>query len=912
MRRLAATTVSPHEKPRVTRTPGGLGRATRFALLFAVLLIMAAGAAAMLQFLRTREAAELTGHTLQVLTRLDAVLQHVIEAETGQRGYLLTGDRAYLEPYEIAVKDLPAELSRLRTAIADDPEQLARLDELEPIVQARLTELESAIHLRNLSGEAAALEVVRTNYGRSAMNDLRRRINEMRDVEQSALQKNLSARDRRAGRTLALIFVGSVLAAAILTATAVALNATTRERQRADRELRESIERLRVTLRSIGDAVIATDAQGLVVFLNPVAEHLTGWSEDEARDRSLEEVFAVFDENTREAAESPVARVLRLGSVVNLADDTVLRSRHGHELPIDDSGAPIRDADGEIMGVVLVFRDITERRRALAERERTLRAEVERASTAAALRTTESERALLQTIFDTAPVGLGFFDRDLRFLRVNRALTEINGVGAEGHLGRRFPEILPGMPRDVLADLERVLRTGEPIVGSEITGETPAVPGTPRYWRASYARVCSESGEVLGLAEVVDEITDEKRAADERERLHRMTEQARAEAEDANRAKEEFLAIVSHELRSPLSAMAGWVRILAARCAGDEMVDRGLQTLERNIRVQTQIISDLLDVSRFLSGKLQLGRRVANLAVTLEASVESARPMAADRGVVLESDVPASAVLVRGDPDRLGQVFANLLNNAIKFTAPGDVVQVSLGRDGSQARAVVCDSGRGIDPVLLPHIFERFRQGESASTRTHGGLGLGLAIVKQLVELHGGSVRAESGGPGKGATFTVCLPLAIDASEEAAVPVLGRAGTGLGLEGLRVLVVEDDIDSRDALELLLTEKGISVETAGSLADALDACEREHPDLLLSDIGLPGGSGYDLIRRIREREDSGRGRLLAIAMTGFASKHDHEEALRAGFDEHLRKPLDIDLLLERMHVLAATLPGRSTI
>ncbi|HZR83805.1 MAG TPA: PAS domain-containing protein [Candidatus Binatia bacterium] len=892
-----------------------LGSAALFGFAFAIFLIVAIGAVALIELRRTNEAGNLVRQTFEVQDDIDAVLRHLLDAESGQRGYLLTGDRNYLGPFQKAMDAFPGDVERLRAATARDPGQSARLEEVIPILDGKLAELESSVHLRTLEGPQAALEVIQTDYGRRATEDIRRRLGEMRDVEQRLLGERLALRERTGGRATQFVLLGSILAALIVGTATAAMNRATRRRLAMERELRDSSERLRVTLRSIGDAVIATDASGVVMFVNPVAQALTGWAEDEARGRPLEEVFSIVGEETRECVEGPVAKVMRLGTVVGLANHTLLLSRDGRETPIDDSGAPIRDSDGTIAGVVLVFRDASERRRAQAERERTLRAEIEKAVTASALRRTDAERGLLQTIFDTAPIGLAFFDRDLRFVRVNRALADMDGMAAEAHLGRSMDEVLPRFGREPSKALRDVLQTGDPVFGFDMVGETPAAPGSARSWRASYVPVRSGDGAVLGVAAVVEDVTERRRAELEREHLYEIAEQARAEAVEANRAKDEFLAIVSHELRSPLSAMAGWIRILAGRCSGDETIDRALHTLERNIRVQTQIIADLLDVSRFLSGKLALESRIVDVALNVLASVESIRPIADERGVSVECEVACPSLAVRGDPDRLAQVFTNLLNNAVKFTSRGGRVRVAVAYEEASREASirVRDTGVGIDAALLPHVFERFRQGESPSTRTHGGLGLGLAIVKHLVDLHGGSVRADSDGPGTGATFTVRLPVADAVPAVVGARPAAAAGRvdGRGLHGLRLLLVEDDADSRESLEILLREQGVDVVTATSYAEALAAFDGGPVDIVVSDIGLPGASGYDLVRTIRARENGGGARVLAVAMTGFAGKQDHEEALRAGFDEHVGKPLDVDAFLERIRVLAAALPERAT-
>jgi signal transduction histidine kinase/ActR/RegA family two-component response regulator len=387
-----------------------------------------------------------------------------------------------------------------------------------------------------------------------------------------------------------------------------------------------------------------------------------------------------------------------------------------------------------------------------------------------------------------------------------------------------------------------------------------------------------------------------------------IAEQARAEAEKANRTKDEFLATLSHELRSPMNAMLGWTRVLkAGGVRDDNLIGRAVETLERNVRIQAQIVNDLLDVSRILSGKLQVERERVALAPVVTCCVQSLRPSAEGKQIALRLDVRGDELEVLGDEARLQQVFANLLGNAIKFTEAAGRITVTVERNGASASVVVEDTGQGIAPDVLPHIFERFRQAESGSTRSHGGLGLGLSIVKKIVSLHGGDIEAESAGVGRGARFRVVLPL-VDVQQKTAFRPPTAPTTNDGTLGaLDVLVVEDDGDTRNALEIVLREQGSRVRAAASVREALEAYGARTPDVIISDVGMPGENGYALIRVIRDREEGRTQRTLAIALTGFGGREDHEMALRAGFDDHVAKPVEPDELLSRLRVLAASRP-----
>jgi PAS domain S-box-containing protein len=384
-------------------------------------------------------------------------------------------------------------------------------------------------------------------------------------------------------------------------------------------------------------------------------------------------------------------------------------------------------------------------------------------------------------------------------------------------------------------------------------------------------------------------------------RLYRQAERARIEAEGANQAKDEFLAVLSHELRTPLTSMLGWLRLLRAGQLSPERVAQALEVVERNTRTQAQLINDLLDVSRIITGKLQLDLYPLDLTPIMEEAVESARRDADARGVALALDLPDDMAAVLGDPLRLGQVVGNLLANAVKFTSTGGDVRASLTCREGEAVITIADTGVGIEPDVIAHVFDRFHQADSTITRRHGGLGLGLAIVRHLVELHGGSVTAASPGAGRGATFSVRLPLAPGGrrarpGETVATPAgaHGRAA----LTGVRVLVVEDHRDTAEMVRAVLDSHGAEVRVAESLARALALLRESDFDVLLSDVGMPDANGYELVQRLRERERTvGQDRLPAVAVTAFAGGEARERALAAGFSDYAAKPIEPAALVE---------------
>ena len=390
---------------------------------------------------------------------------------------------------------------------------------------------------------------------------------------------------------------------------------------------------------------------------------------------------------------------------------------------------------------------------------------------------------------------------------------------------------------------------------------------------------------------------------------------ARSDAERAGRMKDEFLATLSHELRTPLNAILGWSTILSIKPPTEDDLANGLRTIERNARAQTQIIEDLLDMSGIISGKVRLDVKRVTLASVVQAAVETVRPTADAKGVKLSVVLDQNMGFVNGDANRLQQVFWNLLTNAVKFTPRENRIQVVLERVNSSLQVSVADTGQGIEPTFLPYVFDRFRQADATITRSHGGLGLGLAIVKQLVELHGGKVGVSSEGVGKGATFTVLLPIiAVNAGKTAVLPDLRREPSESALRanydditGISVLVVDDEPDSRALVKRLMEDCHARVTSAASAPEAFELLQHIRPDVLVSDIGMPNEDGYSLIRRVRGLHADAGGRTPAIALTAYARGEDRVTAMRAGFQHHMSKPVDPSELIAVIASLARNAP-----
>jgi len=432
----------------------------------------------------------------------------------------------------------------------------------------------------------------------------------------------------------------------------------------------------------------------------------------------------------------------------------------------------------------------------------------------------------------------------------------------------------------------------------DVEYRTVAPDGRTRWIRAKGKAYYDEAGNPLRFDGITIDISRQKEIEADRERALEAERFARTESERANQLKDEFLATLSHELRTPLNAIVGWSQILRGGTSTPEELAEGLDTIERNASVQAQLIEDLLDVSRIISGKLRLDIKPLDLAPVIDAAVAAVQHAADAKGIRLIEAVDATQTHVRGDSARLQQIVWNLLSNAIKFTPRGGRVELEARRSESQLQIIVRDTGRGIDPEFLPYVFDRFRQADPTTTRQHGGLGLGLAIVKHMAELHGGTVAAASEGENKGATFIVSLPVApliTHSADESTPPVPPEKATSPcepgELSNISVLIVEDDRDSRALLGRVLRNCGAKVGLAGSVDQALELLDEQPFSILISDIGMPVRDGYDLISEVRRRSREAGGKIPAMALTAFARAEDRAAALKAGFDVHLTKPAE---------------------
>jgi PAS domain S-box-containing protein len=475
----------------------------------------------------------------------------------------------------------------------------------------------------------------------------------------------------------------------------------------------------------------------------------------------------------------------------------------------------------------------------------------------------------------------------------NAAAERIFGYTAEEMIGKPIALLVPSDRPDEEPGILARLRRGERV--DHFQTVRVRKDGKLIDVSVTISPIKDASGAIIGASKIARDITELKQLMIEREQLLDGERAARSEAERVSRVKDEFLATLSHELRTPLNAILGWSQLLRSGAIPARDFGEALETIERNSRIQAQLIEELLDVSRIISGKLRLDVQPIDLASIVDGVVESMRPAADAKEIRLQRTLDPTAGPVMGDANRIQQVVWNLLSNAIKFTPKGGRVQVLLQRVASSVQITVTDSGQGVPPEYIPQLFQRFWQADASTTRKHGGLGLGLAIVRHLVEVHGGTVHASSEGVGKGATFTVTLPLS-SVKRSSDQSCSAQSTIPLDLQGVRVLVVDDEMDARNLIKLVLESHGATVTLAESADQAMSAIKQQKQDVVLSDIGMPGEDGYSLLARMRNLgADEGRD-TPAVALTAFARAEDRRRALLAGFQMHVPKPVEAGELI----------------
>jgi PAS domain S-box-containing protein len=713
------------------------------------------------------------------------------------------------------------------------------------------------------------------------------------------------------------------------------------DRLRVGEQLRYQLRVTGAITNNAAEGLCLLDATGRLTFMNPAAEELLGWRSAELLGRVLHDAVhhRKPDGTPFPSHECPLVEVLRAGTTVRNREDAMMH-RDGHFVPVFCSCAPIM-VEGEITGAVLALHDITERKQieaALQEQTAVIETAERRsaflAEASALLASSLDYETTLASVAQLAVPHIAdwcavhVIEREGLILPLAVAHANPSKVTMAEEAQRRYP-IDPAETRGV----PQVIRTGEPELYTDIPDalltaaardETHLATLRELQMRSAMIVPIMAQGRTLGALSFVSadsgrryQAEDLTLAEDLARRAGLAIDNARLyrEAQEANRIKDEFLATLSHELRTPLTAVLGWARLLSTGQLDAEASARALDTIQRNARAQQQIVEDILDVSRIITGKLRLEVNPVKLIPVIEAALESVRPAADAKAIRLEPRLDSATGLVMGDPARLQQVIWNLLSNAVKFTPQNGRIEVQLREVDSHAQVSISDSGEGIRAEFLPFVFDRFRQADGSTTRVHGGLGLGLAIVRHLVELHGGTVKAESAGEGNGATFIITLPLSVqkpesESASETDLPLatLDSESECLSdLSGLRVLVVDDEADSLEFLDASLTRCGAEVLTVSSAAEALDALTEFRPDVLISDIGMPHEDGYTLMRKIRALGPEHGGAIPAAAVTAYARSEDRMRALLAGFQTHIAKPVEP----AELAAVVASLAGRTT-
>ena len=609
-------------------------------------------------------------------------------------------------------------------------------------------------------------------------------------------------------------------------------------------------------IKNAPDPVFVSDLQGKILQANDAVSELLGFRKDEVLEQSLSRLVSLAEAHElmvalREVVDRGVTRNVRLNP----------RSASGEVIPTTLNASALRGPQGEVIGVIGILRDMRE---------------------------LDKARAYAESLIKNAPDPVFVSDLQGKILQANDAVYTLLGFRTAEVVEQSLSRFISvDEAREFMAALREVVARGV-TRNARLNPRSASGEIIPTTLNASALR--DVDGTVIGAIGVLRDM----RAY---EIVVRDLEESRRKLDEANRAKDEFLATLSHELRTPLNAILGWVGLLRSGTLDAASASRGPEVIERNSRLLAQLIEDLLDVSRIVTGKLRLEARSVDLVSVIVAAMEAVQTAAEAKGIRLETSLDAALGPISADPNRLQQVVWNLLTNAIKFTATGGRVDIRLERAGSTARITVSDTGQGIRPELLPFVFDRFRQGETSIGRRYGGLGLGLAIVRHIVELHGGVVRAESAGESRGAIFMVDLPVAPTVSGEVApVPARHRDDSAadvrpVSLRGVRVLVVDDEADARELMRMILRSSGADVMAAACAEEALEQVEQWHPDILVSDIGLPGDDGYVLIQKLRQRQgDYGRS-MPALAVTAYARAEDRTRALSAGFQLHVAKPLE---------------------
>jgi PAS domain S-box-containing protein len=675
----------------------------------------------------------------------------------------------------------------------------------------------------------------------------------------------------------------------------------------------EAAEEQRLLLKAITDnasvALFIMDEHQHCVFINPAAEELTGFTLNELKGRALHDIIHHTrpDGSHYPVEECPIDSAFPKNN--REQGEEVFVHKNGHFYPVAYTASPLREA-GKIRGTVIEVQNISAEKQTLEALKQSKKA-------------LELEQMRLRAVLDNIPIAVVLAEAPSgKIVMGNKQIEEIfrhplfysndvdsyyewesydaNGRRTQGH---EYP-------------LAKVLATGKAYQNEY---HYQRGDGTRTWIRIMGAPVKDREGKLVAAVVAITDIDAEKQEQQRREQLLERERSARIEAERVGKMKDEFLATLSHELRTPLNAILGWSQIIRKGDISEARMLQGLDTIQRNVRVQSQLIEDLLDMNRIISGKVRLNVQRVDMKSVIEAALETVRLSAEAKGVQLQTVFDQFAGVVSGDSSRLQQVIWNLLSNAIKFTPKNGKVQIVLERVDSRVEISVIDTGTGIDPEFLPHVFERFSQADGSITRKHGGLGLGLSIVRGLTELHGGTVRVKSDGKDTGATFTISLPIAAVMSDVGEQKQTNRDlddsefndSDEYILSGVKVLVVDDEPDARELVKCVLEDAFANVITAGSATDALQLVTEEAPDVIISDIGMPEEDGYEFIRKVRMLPSKNGAKIPAVALSAYARAEDRKRALLAGYQMHITKPVEPSELVAIVSSLASLIPKKES-
>jgi PAS domain S-box-containing protein len=847
-----------------------------------VLLLLGIGAYIYQTMMAYTNSAAWVGHTQQVRAALGQLYGDVHAAESRQRNYLLTSDTTLKDEYRRVLATVAAEQREIARLVADNPTQTERLAELEMLLTQRSELLSRHILTFEQHGLATAMAAIQRENGASLMQAIRRLITRMDQAEAALLADREATFQRHQGRVLMVLLAALAIISGILAALFLEIRREIIARALTEQDLRASEENLSITLNAIGDGVLVTDAAGRVTRLNPIAERLTGWTSDAAKEQPVAEVFHIVNAKTRAPATIPVADVLAQGVIHGLANDTLLIARDGHEYAIADSCAPIRDHRGAIIGTVLVFRDVTEEYavqsalRASEERYRTL------------FESMDEGFCVVKMIYSAtggAPV-------DYRILETNPAFNAQTGLPLS--LGKTVRELLPNPEERWLAIFGDIAHDGKP------RRFTDHVASLQRHYDVFAFRIGEATEQRVGF--LLRDITASKQA-------ERQLVAAKEQAELANRTKDSFLATMSHEIRTPLSGMLGMLEVLSLTSLDEEQREL-LRAASESSKSLLRIVNDILDWAKIEAGKMALSPQVTEIRQLSQEVVNTYARLASAKGLILAQSVdprisPAHLV----DGLRLSQVLNNFVSNAIKFTSNGMVTLraelVDRRGNDEHIRFSVEDTGIGITEEQQQRLFQQYQQGSVDTSRLYGGTGLGLTICKRIAELMGGQIGLVSKS-GQGSTFSITLTLPITDLPETASSRADERQTTASLfdnerGAPRLLAVDDHPINRDLLARQLQLIGLRVDVAADGRAALARWREGDYALLITDCHMPDMDGYALTRAIREIEAAERrSRIPIIAWTANALAEEANRCRDAGMDDVLIKPVNMSQL---RHTLA---------